>query len=1088
MTLWIFNNSPEDRDFARRMKLPGRLCVFPTRCVVMLLVAVVSHCSVGQSQGLKMTLASDQQSNFLVSAEIPAGFQKLTVESKVQLGLGAWEPRAVHRTNGLAGSVTFQIPADRRSEFFRAHVEAVDLLPDAFFRGESVFPGRAVTSYWPNPFVRGRYYSTYPDVANDVFLPTATGYGQPENPDVLYRRGSLLYVLNPLRGLQVIDLAETNSLTLIQTLPLPIRSQIMFPLAPDHLGIVGQRACRRVEDTSTKAALLTVDIHDRVPKIVSETPIDGDIRASRLVNGTLCVISSPFQERRGPFWVEWNAVTSITSYDLTDPVHPVLRGQLGFIERPYSLAVSDNRLAISGDSWQGTNRVQLISVRADGSLTNAGEILIDDGHTGAVGMWFAGDVLVLSTLRQWSNERQPSIQIYSLSRRAPQFVSRFDFASDEFVDAQLLQDSRLFLTVQSARSDWAASLRALDFGDPRAPFVTGNAILPTRSTRLFSLRDKVVAFGEGTNGTPVLLFTTNGTNPPVLLDQVVVSPAMSWDFINASLDTVRYVPELEAIFIPEQGPEQNRLHRRMRIVEIKDARLGQRGLIDEDLLLRRVFASNGRCFVLAQHKLLDLDSTNLEAPRRASVVQLDWPVHLVSFHQDYLLQITAQYDVNGVNGPSIRVSRGETPEQIAAEFTLPNLPVLGTTKKANRLYVLQGGGLDSGFDFGGGFNWSTVGGGRPWERPPANMTLSVFSLDNLPNIALLGTAEGPVPSSNYRPYIAIWPKSDLLVWTPGNSEGGSGGSQWSFPVHDGPYVSCFYGREFWWPNFNESCVGRLFAFDVADPLNPRMVSDLTLPASPFQVVTAPLAKGGLAFLSHRLIRFNPGEVTPWQPPLPTPQVVNDWSCRLTYTNYPGAWRERWFLDVVDYADARTPTLRRAVNIPGPLLGISSEGNLLYCLGISKNPATNDFDQLEALAYDGVSTFRVDTLPLLRGPRPMLVAADTLFLGVAGPKLPSTQSRVESWTLTPEGKFTRLGSVDLQSDPVRLQNFGGLLAVQMASGIVLVNAMDPRSLRVVGSSENGCDINYPDFADGSLSSGLWIPQAAFGITHVGANRP
>jgi hypothetical protein len=44
------------------------------------------------------------------------------------------------------------------------------------------------------------------------------------------------------------------------------------------------------------------------------------------------------------------------------------------------------------------------------------------------------------------------------------------------------------------------------------------------------------------------------------------------------------------------------------------------------------------------------------------------------------------------------------------------------------------------------------------------------------------------------------------------------------------------------------------------------------------------------------------------------------------------WRVRDFLDVVDYTDPASPTLRPAVNVPGQLAGLSAAGSMLYLLG------------------------------------------------------------------------------------------------------------------------------------------------------------
>src|SRR4029077_5879645 len=87
---------------------------------------------------------------------------------------------------------------------------------------------------------------------------------------------------------------------------------------------------------------------------------------------------------------------------------------------------------------------------------------------------------------------------------------------------------------------------------------------------------------------------------------------------------------------------------------------------------------------------------------------------------------------------------------------------------------------------------------------------------------------------------------------------------------------------------------------------------------------------------------------------------------VTNKDYPtGLWFQRSQLDVIDYADPISPTIRDAVNIPGTLQGISDEGELLYTLGL--HWGTNyvyDWTQwFEASAYDGVAAHLVASMAL-----------------------------------------------------------------------------------------------------------------------------
>jgi hypothetical protein len=88
--------------------------------------------------------------------------------------------------------------------------------------------------------------------------------------------------------------------------------------------------------------------------------------------------------------------------------------------------------------------------------------------------------------------------------------------------------------------------------------------------------------------------------------------------------------------------------------------------------------------------------------------------------------------------------------------------------------------------------------------------------------------------------------------------------------------------------------------------------------------------------------------------------------------------------VIDYDDSANPTLRKPVNIPGALQGLSKNGELLYTVGAhwdDKTFTTDWSEWLDASAYDGVSASLVDSLSLSQSwPHPVLVDGNAIFIG------------------------------------------------------------------------------------------------------------
>ena len=188
-------------------------------------------------------------------------------------------------------------------------------------------------------------------------------------------------------------------------------------------------------------------------------------------------------------------------------------------------------------------------------------------------------------------------------------------------------------------------------------------------------------------------------------------------------------------------------------------------------------------------------------------------------------------------------------------------------------------------------------------------------------------------------------------------------------------------------------------------------------------------------------------------------------------------------------------MRKPVNIPGQLNGISHDGSLLYTVGThwDENEATDWTEHLDASAYDGVAAHLVDSIPLGNWPHPVLVSDSTVFVGHSG--YPSTGTNVgphtlETWTLLETGKFTKIGSVTLPTPAASLAQFPGMLASQSdESRVLLFDNSNPGALREIGqNSFMGCVWFSLEHADGNRERGLFLPLGTYGIGTVPVTNP
>jgi hypothetical protein len=156
---------------------------------------------------------------------------------------------------------------------------------------------------------------------------------------------------------------------------------------------------------------------------------------------------------------------------------------------------------------------------------------------------------------------------------------------------------------------------------------------------------------------------------------------------------------------------------------------------------------------------------------------------------------------------------------------------------------------------------------------------------------------------------------------------------------------------------------------------------------------------------------------------------------------------------------------------------------------------------------------VDSLPLPQTwPRPALVDNGMVYLGHAANwnpiepltksvnggkgkvsstgKVISTDSWLETWTLTAQGRFARQAVTKVARPLSALAVFGNLLAAQDTSnGVTLLDVSVPSVLTPCGrGGPSGCLWFNLNHADGALDSGLGIPLDDYGVSFLPVIKP
>jgi hypothetical protein len=260
--------------------------------------------------------------------------------------------------------------------------------------------------------------------------------------------------------------------------------------------------------------------------------------------------------------------------------------------------------------------------------------------------------------------------------------------------------------------------------------------------------------------------------------------------------------------------------------------------------------------------------------------------------------------------------------------------------------------------------------------------------------------------------------------------------------------------------------GEFLAFDVSVSASPRIVSEINLKDNNWYSFSQPYTVGTAVYVSHS---------------------VSEELIEKERTN----WVERYYLDVIDYADPTDPAVRKPVNIPGALKGVSHNGELLYTVGAHWTSIDTSWREwLDATAYDGVSANLVASMLLPETwPHPVLVVGTNVLVGTAkyesATNAPAHQLETYAVILNGTGEFARTGSQELESPASYLWHKEGLLAVQDSNSEVLLFDARDTTLAPLGKGKPaGCywwfDLSG---ADGDVARGLWLPLGGYGIGRV-----
>src|SRR5438093_5319216 len=934
-----------------------------------------------------------ERTNVVVAVQVPAGIRRVTLECRSRLGAGSWEPRTVTRLDGSGGPVTFRIPKAAGLEVLRVRADDREPLPGSFYSGTNSFAGQPVGS--------GGLPGVFAGPGDARGADPAAGAPSRDvvESDIWKVSGDTLYFFNQYRGLQVVDISAPDAATVKGVLPLPAAGEQMYLLDTNHVVLLARDGCGWWGGDA-ESRVLIVDVGGATPKVVASLPVRGSIQESRLVGTALYVASQTYQVKTNDAnSVVWEAGTVVSSLDLSNPNAPVAKDTVWYSGYDNVIAATDVFLfvAVSSPSNYWRSIVHCIDITApDGTMNEVAALSTAGRVNDKFKLSLAGSVFTAVSEAPVNGSTSWASKLETFHLPDPRAVGPEGVF--KLGQVTLGNGERLFATRFDGHLAYVVTFRRIDplwvvdLSDAANPKIAGELQVPGYSTFIQPLGDRLVTVGLDNSNTwrvAVSLFDVHDPGAPALLSKVALGQNYSWSEANSDEKAFNVMPDEHLILLPYQGYYTNGYASRVQLIDLSRDSLALRGTIDHESQPRRAAVHQDRILSLSGQELLSVDATDRDHPQIKNILPLAWSVDRLFAQDKHLIELTSAswWWWDGRPTPAIRITPANEPDHVLNEVNLPaELPILGAAVRNGRLYLAQGQQNFGPVPLAGGSD-----PGQP-TNPPPNLFISIYDVSALPGVKLLGKTDAVVEplgwSANFE---VVWPKAGVLVLT------GGGGYlypwlDWGIARPAGP-VGGGFAMPIYWGNNG----GRLIAFDVRDAAAPKFLSDANLAKNAWWNFSPAYTVNGLVFLSHEAVEAFPPVVTDGKD-----------------TNSPPVdyWVQRWYLDVVDYADAANPAVRKPVNIPGSLKGVAHAGELLYTVGQHWTNGTNWWwdgtEYLDASAYDGVEAHLIDSLKLSSyWPHSVLVNGDAIFVGHPA-ETTTEKNLLEAWTLSSAGKFTQLG--------------------------------------------------------------------------------
>ena len=810
-----------------------------------------------------------------------------------------------------------------------------------------------------------------------------------EESDVWRVHGDKIYFFNRLRGLQVIDAADSANPRLSGQLPLAGVGEEMYILAPPDGDATGAILLTSLPWSPTQAAgtkINRISFEGDVPAFETSIDLPGDYVESRLIGGLLHVIT------KSSLWDDAKqgrvGETFLITIDLLQG-NTLVKMPIRTLPFEASVVGSTGKyLWVAGASptngSMGGHRLAAFPINfLDGSIgavleTEVGGRIQDKFKVGDTSQGLA--VVVQSWSTDWV--QKTSVETYSEGVGLLSLDASLPVVTGESLFASRFDGDRLYaVTFQQVDPLWI-----IDLSDPAKPEIKGHLEVPGWSSFIHPLGDVLLAVGRDGGRVQVSMFDVSDPAMPDLAGRVDIGEGWSWSEAESNEKAVKILPEAGLILVPVVESFGNTRSSRVSLVEFDAAArtLAKRGTISHEFVPRRAALMRENVIAsLSNRELLLVDASDRDQPSVTGKLGLAYGVDRIVLHGG-----TALLFENGEAGwrgserkATLRIADSADTQKITGEIELPCEEVAAAAVFGDRLVLVERPVAAAPFLW-----WRFAGdiGGVADES-----RFSVWSLADPKRPSLVGRMPLPHPAVG---------DVDLLPVDGGRVAIVSRDSGFNFYVRPLPVARPVISDA---PLLSQASVARIappylgwgeqslrLAIAEIDGLVPGLVGTWDLAGESYTGISEVFSAGELLVFSFAL-----------REEVPDASADGYWS----------SWTTRHWLQILDLADVSSPMPWAPVQLPGELIGVSwlqRPGGVIF--------ARSD-DRIAALGFDGENASIVAELPAsssfcLQGSSAYL-AVDTGVAEWMFSDRTKKWHRQSGWEFDPAGSIYQLYAVD-----------------------------------------------------------------------------